>query len=134
MEEFSHVVTTPSLVHCFAPISLILDTFSSVQSRNGALADGIPRRHFGNLSSTWMSSKLPDRFLIFDTVARRRPRKRKSVFPQYLRNRMSQEAQIFRVDGEHFCVLECRRNSVSDFYFRSDGRPNFSTGPKRADL
>ena len=132
MEEFSHVVTTPSLVHCLTPIPLILYTFSSVQSRNGALADGISRRPLAGLRNTWASSKLPDRFPIFDTVARRRPRNQKSVFTQYLRNRISWEAKIFRVDRDSFVVPYCQRNSVSDFYFRSDGRSNFLRDPNGA--
>ena len=105
-----------------------------MQSRNGGLADGISRRPLAGLSITCVSSKLPDRFLIFDIVARRRPRNQKSYFPQYLRNLIRQEAKIFRIDREPFGVLACRRRLVSDFYFRSDERPNFLTGPKRADL
>ena len=105
-----------------------------MQSRIGALADGISGRPLANLSTTWVSSKLPDRFLIFDTVARRRPRKQKSHFPKYLQNLIREEAKIFRVDRKPFGISACRRTLVSDFNFRSDGRPNFLMGPKRADL
>ena len=78
-------------------------TFSSVQSRNGALADGISETSSrGVWRTTWVSSKLSDRFLIFDTVARRRPRNRKSVFHNISGTGSARKPKISRVDREHF--------------------------------